>query len=110
MPDPPKNVLITRDVEGPDDEDGWGFAARHPDLAYVFGPTVRGLFVVGCLALDLLGPLQVLQLIADQELAALPLLVLAVAGLAYLEYRTYRRLWQHPRRREAVAVAGVRRI
>ncbi len=110
MPQAPKKVLITRDVEGPADEAHSGFAARHPEMAYVFGPTIRGLYVVGCLALDLLGPLQILQFIPDQESLALPVLILAFAGLAYVEYRAYRRLWPPPRRREVVAVAGRPRI
>lgn len=110
MPEPSRKVLITRDVEGPVDKARPGVAARHPEMAYVFGPTIRGLYVVGCMAIDLFGPLQILQLMPDQALVAFPLSILAFAGLAYLEYRAYRRLWPPPHRREVVDVAGRPRI
>lgn len=110
MPDSARQVLITRESEGPPAKGPPGFVSRHPDLAYVFGPTLRGLYVVGCLALDLMAPLQVVELLPGQELLAVPILVAAFAGLAYLEYRFYRRLWPSARKREVVAVAGTRRL
>lgn len=105
----PRRVVITRDETLPEESGPDGFAARHPDLAYVLGPTVRAMYAVGCLALDLLGPLEVLQLVPGQEALALPPLVLGFAGLAYLEYRAYRLLWPSPRR-EVVDLAGRRRV
>lgn len=105
----PRRIVITRDETRPEEGRPRDFAARHPDLAYVFGPTVRATYAVGCLALDLLGPLEVLQLVPGQEFLALPLLILGFAGLAYLEYRAYRLLWPSPRR-EVVDLAGRRRV
>jgi hypothetical protein len=87
-------VVITEEPE--EVEEDRGFAVRHPDLAYVFGDAVKVSYMVGCLALDLLTPLQVLDLLPGQPLWAVPPLVLLFALLAYLEYRLYRRLW--PRR------------
>ncbi len=111
MPESPRQILITREPEVPPDEGGPSFATRHPELAYVFGPTIRAFYVVGCLALDLLAPLQVVELLPGQELLSVPILVAAFAGLAYVEYQAYRRLWPAPRsRREVVAVAGPRRL
>ena len=84
-------VVIT---EGPEDEEAdRGFAARHPDLAYVFGDAVRASYIVGCLALDLLTPIQVLDMLPGQPLWAVPPLVALFGFLAFLEYRLYRRLW-----------------
>lgn len=110
MPDAPKYIVITREKDAPQSGQAQGFAARHPELAYVFGPTVRAFYVVGCLALDLFSPLQVLALLPDHELLAAPLLALAFAGVAFLQYRLYRYLWPARRGREAVGVTGARRI
>ena len=110
MPEPPKRIVITRDEPQAEGDATSGFAARHPDLAYVFGPTVRGLYAVGCLALDLLGPLEVLQLLPGQEPIAIPVLFLAFAGLAYLEYRAYRLLWPRGHGPKVVDMAGQRRV
>jgi hypothetical protein len=85
------------------------FAVRHPDLAYVFGPTVRAFFVVGCLALDLLAPLQILALMPGHELAVAPLLSAAFLGLAYVEYRLYRRIWPPPMKRNSSGMATPKR-
>ncbi len=92
-------VVITEEPEK--DEEERGFASRHPDLAYVFGDTVRAFYAVGCLALDLFTPLQILDLLPGQPLWAVPPLVLAFGFLAFLEYRLYRRLWP-PRTSRAI--------
>ena len=107
MPDDVRRIPITRDDEPLGRDDAMGFIARHPDLTYVFGPTVRGFYVVGCLAVDLLAPLQVILLLPGQDFL-IPILALVFGGLAYLECLGYRRLWPS-RRRERVAVAGKRR-
>ncbi len=70
-----------------------GFVGRHPDLAYVFGDAVKASYAVGCLALDLFAPLQILEWLPGQPLWAVPPLALAFGFLAFLEYRLYRRLW-----------------
>jgi len=94
-------VVITEESEPrPDD----GFAFRHPTLAYVFGDTVRGLYIVGCLALDLFTPLQVHLLFPSQDLITLPLIGLSVIGLTYLEVGLYRRLWPASRRRKITEI------
>lgn len=93
-------VIIT---EEPDEvKEDSGFAGRHPDLAYVFGDTVRAFYVLGCLALDLLTPLQVLELLPGPPLWAVPLLVASFGFLAYWEYRLYRRLWPPGSKRRLV--------
>jgi len=84
-------VVITEEPE--EVEEDRGFAGRHPDLAYVFGDAVKASYVVGCLALDLLTPLQILDLLPEQAPWAAPVLVVLFLFLAYLEYRLYRRLW-----------------
>lgn len=84
-------VVITEEPE--EVEEDHGFAGRHPDLAYVFGDAVKASYVLGCLALDILTPLQVLDLLPGQPLWAVPPLVLLFGFLAYPEYRLYRRLW-----------------
>lgn len=70
-----------------------GFASRHPDLAYVFGDAVRASYIVGCLALDLFTPLEIMSLLPGQPLWAVPPLVVSFGLLAFPEYRLYRRLW-----------------
>jgi hypothetical protein len=84
-----------------------GFASRHADLAYVFGPTVRAFFVLGCLAVDLLTPLQVLAS-RPEDLGVVPLLFATLTGLVYLEYRLYRRIRPSPRKRESACVPGAK--
>jgi len=94
-------VVITEESEPrPDD----GFAFRHPTLAYVFGDTVRGLYVVGCLAIDLFTPLQVHLSFPSLDLITLPLIGLGVIGLSYLELQLYRRLWPASRRRRIAEI------
>ncbi len=92
-------VVITEEPE--ENEEPSRFASRHPDLTYVFGPAVKASYVVGCLVLDLFTPLQILDLLPGQPLWAVPPLVLGFGGLAFLEYRLYRRLWP-PRTSRAI--------
>jgi hypothetical protein len=93
-------VVIT---EEPDEvEEDRGVAGRHPDLAYVFGDMIKAFYVVGCLALDLLTPLQVLDWLPGHPLWAVPPLFLLFASLAYVEYRLYRRLWPPRTKRKIV--------
>ena len=93
-------VVIT---EEPDEaEDDHGIAGRHPELAYVFGDAIRAFYVVGCLALDLFTPFQVLDLVPGQPLWAVPPLVVVFGFLAFLEYRLYRRLWPPRTKRQIV--------
>src|SRR5256712_14129581 len=92
-------VVITEESEPrPDD----GFAFRHPTVAYVFGDTARGLYVVGCLALDLFTPLQVHLSFPSLALITLPSIGLGVIGICYPEVRLYRRLWPASLRRKLV--------
>lgn len=93
-------VVITREPE--EVVEPQGFASRHPDLAYVFGDTVKAFYVVGCLALDLLTPLQMFDLLPGEPLWAVPPLVVGFALLAYVEYRLYRRLWPPRSKRQIV--------
>ncbi len=92
-------VVITEEPEAT--EEPSGFASRHPDLVYVFGDAVKASYVVGCLALDVFTPLQILDLLPGQALWAVPPLVLGFGALAFLEYRLYRRLWP-PRTKRAI--------
>src|SRR2546430_14797739 len=73
-------------------------------VAYVFGDTARGLYVVGCLALDLFTPLQVHLSFPSLDLITLPSIGLGVIGISYLEVRLYRRLWPASRRREIAQI------
>ncbi len=84
-------VVITQELDKPEAKEG--LASRHPELAYVFGDTIRGFYVVGCLILDLFTPLQVVELLPGQRLWVVPSLIPLFAVLAFLEYRLYRRFW-----------------
>ena len=93
-------VVVTREPE--EAQERRGLASRHPDLAYVFGDTIKAFYVVGCLALDLLTPLQAFDLLPGEPLWAVPPLAVLFAFLAYLEYRLYRRLWPPHTKRQIV--------
>jgi hypothetical protein len=80
-----------------------GFGKRHPVLSYVFGDTVKGLYVVVCLALDLFLPAQLRLSFPGQDLVVIPSTTAAVLVLAYGEIRLYRRLWP-PRHRKTIDV------
>src|SRR5437762_6800382 len=62
---------------------GSTFSIRHPEVAYVFGDMVRGLYVVGCLASDLFVALQVHLSFPSADTILLPLLAAGFFGLAY---------------------------
>ena len=96
-------VLITEET-GEACEEKARLTLRHPSLTYIFGDLVRGLYLVGCLALNLMAPWQVRLVVPGPDLVVVPLLVAGVAGLAVLEYRLYRRLWS-PRRGKRIAAA-----
>jgi hypothetical protein len=93
-------IVITEEPDEP--EEDRGVAARHPDLAYVFGDSIRAFYVVGCLALDLFTPLQVMDFLPGQPFWVVPPLVVGFGLLAYLEYRLYRRLWPPRAKRQIV--------
>lgn len=93
-------IVITEEPEQTEKEQG--LASRHPDLAYVFGDTVKACYVVGCLALDLLSPLQIMDLLPGQPFWPVPPLIAFFGLLAYLEYRLYRRLWPPRAKRHIV--------
>ncbi len=95
-------VVITEERED-DEEERRGIAERHPDLAYVFGDAIKATYIVGCLALDLFTPLQVLDLLPGQPLWSVPPLVVGFGALAFLEYRLYRRIWPPRTKRQIVA-------
>src|SRR5438046_10668603 len=76
-----------------------GFGRRHPVLSYVFGDTVKGLYVVACLALDLFLPAQIRLSFPGQDLVLIPSAAAAVTILVYGEVRLYRRPWP-PRQRK----------
>ncbi len=80
-----------------------GFGRRHPVLSYVFGDTVKGLYVVACLALDLFLPAQIRLSFPGQDLVLIPSAAAAVIVLVYGEIRLYRRLWP-PRHRKTIDV------
>lgn len=84
-------VVITEERDKA--EEPRGIAKRHPELAYVFGDAIRACYIVGCLALDLFTPLQILDSLPGLPVWAVPLLVAVFGLLAFLEYRLYRRLW-----------------
>ena len=60
---------------------------------------VRGLYVVGCLTLDVFGALQVRMSFPGQDAIVLTALAPAVILLTYVEIRLYRRIWPRPRKR-----------
>ncbi|HYY47049.1 MAG TPA: hypothetical protein VFA17_00010 [Thermoplasmata archaeon] len=93
-------IIYESDVSASDA--GWSF--RHPQVAYLFGDMIRGLYVVGCLAADLFVALQVHESLPDLEAILLPLLGVGFVGLAYLELRLYRALWPGSRRRRIVRI------
>ena len=93
-------VLISEQEEAPPLK---GFGRRHPVLSYVFGDTVKGLYVVACLALDLFLPAQLRLSFPGQDLVLIPSAAAAVIVLAYGEIRLYRGLWP-PRHRKAIGV------
>ena len=103
MPKRPGEILITEETEAVAQEQS-RLAARHPTMAYVVGDTIRSLYLIGCLALDLMIPLQVWLVVSRNDLIVVPLLVAGVAGLVVLEYRLYRRLWPPRRGRRIAAV------
>jgi len=80
-----------------------GFGRRHPVLSYVFGDTVKGLYVVACLALDLFLPAQIRLSFPGQDPVLLPSATVVVIVLVYGELRLYRRLWP-PRHRKTIDV------
>jgi len=80
-----------------------GLGSRHPVLAYVFGDMVKGLYVVGCLALDLFLPAQLRLSFPGQDLVLVPSATAAVIVLVSGEIRLYRRLWP-PRHRKTLDV------
>src|SRR5437870_12953646 len=97
----PKNqVLISEHEEAAPPR---GFSGRHPVLAYVFGDMVKGLYVVGCLALDLFLPAQLRLSFPGQDLVLVPSATAAVIVLVSGEIRLYRRLWP-PRHRKTLDV------
>ncbi len=77
---------------------------RHPLLSYVFGDMVRGFYVVGCLALDLFGPLQVRESFPTLGGIVFIPVVAAIGGLVYGQYLLYRRLWPAASRRRVLGV------
>ena len=93
-------VLISEREEAPPLK---GFGRRHPVLSYVFGDTVKGLYVVACLALDLFLPAQLRLSFPGQDLVLVPSATAAVIVLAYGEIRLYRGLWP-PRHRKTIDV------
>ena len=90
-------VLISEQEEAPPK----GFGRRHPVLSYVFGDTVKGLYVVACLALDLFLPAQIHLSFPGQDMVLVPSATAAVLVLVYGEIRLYRRLWP-PRHRKTI--------
>ncbi len=88
--------------------DDGGRSRRHPLLAYLLGDLVRGLYVVGCMALDILAPVQVRDLLPGWDPVTVPVLVVGFAGLALLQLRLYRRLWPPQRQRRLPANLGGR--
>src|SRR2546421_3275849 len=97
-------VVISEQEDGPP---GRGFEGRHPVLSYVFGDMVKGLYVVGCLALDLFLPAQLRLSLPGQDPAVIPSAGAAVIVLVYGEIRLYRRLW--PRRQRKIVKAILNR-
>ncbi len=91
-------VVISEQEEAPPLK---GFGRRHPVLSYVFGDTVKGLYVVACLALDLFLPAQIRLSFPGEDPVLLPSATVAVIVLVYGEIRLYRRLWP-PRHRKTI--------
>src|SRR5713226_9239987 len=84
-----------------------GFRGRHPVLSYVFGDTVKGLYVVACLALDLFLPAQLRLSFPGRDVVVLPSVSAAVIVLVFGEIRLYRRLWP-PRGRRTIGMVEER--
>jgi len=80
------------------------FSVRHPEVAYVFGDMVRGLYVVGCLAANLFVALQAHLSFPTADAILLPFLAAGFFALAYLELRLYRVLWPASRRRRIAQI------
>ena len=72
------------------------FAEEHPLISYLFGDMVRGLYLVGCLGLDVFAPLQLRQSLPGFDPIVLPSAAALVVVLAYAEWKLYRRLWPGP--------------
>ncbi|HYT01132.1 MAG TPA: hypothetical protein VEO20_10785 [Thermoplasmata archaeon] len=84
------------------------FQRRHPFLTYVFGDMVRGLYWVGCLALDVFVPLQVRLSFPGLDALVLPLAALGLIVAIYIEIRIYRRFWPRSGRRRVIEVVEKR--
>ncbi len=97
-------VLITEEDAGEEGKEGRSQGAAR----YIFGDMMRGLYVVGCLALALFAGLQIRLLIPDLEAVVLPPEVAAFGTLGLLELRLYRRLWP-PRKGRRIVAAVDRR-
>jgi hypothetical protein len=82
------------------------FGGRHPVLIYVFGDTVKGLYLVGCLALDLFLPAQVRLSYPGYDPILLSLAAVGIVVLTYAELKLYRRLWPRRGRRMVEVVEG----
>ncbi len=101
-----ERVVITEEQGAPSD-DGRSrseFARRHPVIAYLFGDMVRGFYLVGCLSLDLLTPVQVRAWFPGQDVLVLPPAIAGIVLLVYGELRLYRRLWPRPKIQRVVRI------
>lgn len=76
------------------------FVRRHPLVSYLFGDMVRGFYLFACLSLDLFTPIQVRTSFPGNDLLVLPPTVAGILVLTYGEWRLYRRLWPHSRKRD----------
>lgn len=87
--------MITEESGSPaSDERGTSeFARRHPVITYLFGDMVRGLYLVGCLGLDLFTPVQLHASFPGQDVLVLPPAIAGILVLGYGEWRLYRRIW-----------------
>ncbi len=97
-------VVISEQEEAPPPNK---FGKQHPVLSYVLGDTVKGLYLVACLALDLFLPAQIRLSFPGQDLVLIPSATAAVIVLVYGETRLYRRLWP-PRHRKTIDVTEER--
>src|SRR5947209_20267268 len=76
-----------------DPPNGNEFVRDHPIVSYLFGDMIRGFYVVGCLGLDLLAPVQVHLWFPGEDVLIRPPVVAATVALAYVEWGHYRALW-----------------